>query len=194
MKGSKNKEFKSLIYVLLIVIFLGVSLFYLRPQKNEESSKEIKSLVNSYNGFIKEGSDEKLSDQQFEDLKYRYFSNNATNIASKTVYRAHDVHQDSFIIVGGVFIPSTETLKRTNFMEAFRDDSEMGDSRLVFSRSKDVVTVSSTFGGNDCYSFVKEMKKYKFNITINNKVIDNITNDDLRTVCRNDYNMISVKN
>jgi len=197
MTDLQNRNVKKFSKLLFLVSVITGCLIFINIQKNETkniSNKKIESLIKSYAGFIKDGSDEKLSDSQFEDLKYRYFSKNATNISSKTVYRPRNVQVDSITMIGAVPFPSSETLKKTNFMEAFREDSQMGDSRLVFSRNKSHVIISSTFGEDDCYLFIKGIKLNRYKITINTKQINEITNDDLRSACKNDYNMITVQN
>lgn len=112
MTDLQNRNVKKFSKLLFLVSFITGCLIFINIQKNETkniSNKKIESLIKSYAGFIKDGSDEKLSDSQFEDLKYRYFSKNATNISSKTVYRPRNVQVDSITMIGAVPFPIIKT-------------------------------------------------------------------------------------
>jgi len=185
-KSNKANIILSLIFMSLVIL-AGILTFNAVSLEKSRKNEKAESLVNAYIGFINATSIKDVKEEDFENLKYRYFSESPINIASKTVYRAHDVAIESSAnsLGGGI-------LKKTQFMEVFRKDDELGESRINFARKKETIILSSTFGNEDCALFSKEIIENNLKLTINDKNVENL--NSIREFCVNKYNVVIVKN
>jgi len=171
--------------LVALVIFLAYS-----HQENSDDSR-VASLVNSYIGFLNATTDKNMKESDFENLKYRYFSENATNLGSKTVYRSKDILVEDSTPVGSRMVSGSQVLKKTQFMEVFQKDEEIGDSRINFVKKEGDVVLSTTFGKMDCSVFSKKMIENNLKVAINDKPVKK--RNDVIGLCANNYNIVVIK-
>lgn len=189
--NNRSSILACLIALTVAITMIAVLIYFVLSQQDNSNQKRIASLVNSYIGFLNATSDNNMKESDFENLKYRYFSENATNLGSKTVYRAEDILVEDSRPVGSRMVSGSQILKKTQFMEVFQKDEEIGDSRINFVKKKGDVILSTTFGRMDCSIFSKKMIENNLKVAINDKPVEK-TNDVIG-LCANNYNIVVVK-
>lgn len=189
--NNRNGIITCLIALTIAISMIAVLVHFVFSQQDNSNQKRIASLVNSYIGFLNATTDNNMKESDFENLKYRYFSENAINLGSKTVYRSKDILVEDSQPVGSRIVSGSQILKKTQFMEVFQKDKEIGDSRINFVKKEGEVVLSTTFGRMDCSVFSKKMIENNLKVAINDKSVTK-TNDVIG-LCANNYNIVVIK-